>query len=265
MSELPSEAVWKTIEASKESMIYSEKIRKLLAQFDTSLRLFEEYTKSQVLNSLSEFGPECIDSAAWKSRLARTEQEVLGFFNSIYHSLEQSPFICKHTIFERCHPYCEEADNELEKIIRIAISGNILIVRTPHLLNTNTSYWRIGKRNIPVNHRGFFAREVERKLDRYQGHLPQYSAKNISVISCYHSDRNELPDTENLDKKQIIDAIVIHFPGSDDGDKCSLFQACLYRDDIEEGCYFVVSEGFGTVPNLEVLISELKRVFYQKD
>lgn len=103
--------------------------------------------------------------------------------------------------------------------------------------------------------------EVDKKMEEYDNIIKHFQQKNITVLSVYSDDKKDIPDAENLDSKKIIDAITRYFPGTDSGETTSIFQLCIKNNMIQEGAYFIITEGFAKTPELSVILRLLKNKF----
>lgn len=145
----------------------------------------------------------------------------------------------------------------LYRDIRVAVDNGSLYVKTPPLLNRNR-HWTS---RIQTDYFATFSSVVERKVLRILDELPCFVEKNVTMIAVYSKQNAFVVDTDNLDTKTLVDAIVGRLPGEDCGECCSFFSASVRSEALQEGAYFTVSEGFARVPDFNENIQNLERIF----
>lgn len=145
----------------------------------------------------------------------------------------------------------------LYRDIKAVVDDGSLYVKTPPLLNRNR-HWTC---EIQTDYFATFSAVVERKVLRILDELPTFVEKNVTIIASYPKDNLLIPDSNNLDTKSVVDAIVGSIPGEDSADCCTFFMASIHNEVLPKGVYFTVSEGFAKVPNIEGNIYKLERLF----
>ena len=197
---------------------------------------------------------ELLDQNEWAKTISSNKDKLVKLVMSLYSELEKAEDFPKKGI---------------DKATKIAIDYGItaavfdgnLYVKTPLLLNRNHLVRSSGSGSFSQDYNHFFCGQVDKKLREIQDIIPQFSYKNVNILAVYNLSRQAIPDTDNLDTKKIIDAITDFFPGGDGGGKCSFSSASIQTDEIDEGTYFTVSEGFAIVPDFKANYVLLKRVF----
>jgi hypothetical protein len=205
---------------------------------------------------------EGISDEADAERLEKKNQEFVmklaktlsALYAVVYRNMNFSADFCS----------CENAARqqiEPDWSVEIVVDDGTVYVKTPPLPTRNKYYSASKGKSFSRDYLTFFADEVRRKMDEISAELPSFSAKNLSIISAYPTSKQELPDSCNVDTKAIIDAITSHFPGDDAALCCSFFEASLVSDTIQEGAYFVVTEGFWNVKTLPEVTRKLLQLF----
>lgn len=231
----------------------AEKIRGILQSMLRGTESFLQNAKDGILGDMERHEYDCIDAKSWYRKKNAFGSELLGRMEEFYRTVEDSTLLSAEAVLA---PVSRK--KHLDRMVSAAVIEGMLVVKTPHLLNRNVTRHGGKGRVFDVDYHSFFAPEVERTLDGFEGEIPAFSYKNICVLSAYREERTMLPDAENLDSKRIIDAILHRFPGSDGGKYCSVFQACFHDQELPEGAYFIVSEGFARIPDFLELVRKLK-------
>ena len=139
----------------------------------------------------------------------------------------------------------------------MTVVDNMLITKTPALPKRTKTFISQHGKTFCVDHNDFFSPEIYRIPNLFDGELPMFRYKKWRFSQFTVS----IPDTENLDTKNAIDAIVSYQPTSDSGEFCPFSSLCFRSAEIQEGAYFILSEGFGKVPGYDKTVELLKRMF----
>lgn len=250
---MPTEEQWAIIESVDATLSAAGKIRGILKLLLRSTDAFLRNAKDGILSDLGRHEYDCLGKESWYRKKDAFDAELLGRMEELYRTVEDSPLLNAEAV-----PTSVSRKKQLDRMVSAAMIEGMLVVKTPHLLNRNVTRHGGKGRLFEVDYHSFFAPEVERALNEFEGQIPVFSYKNICVLSAYREERTMLPDAENLDSKRIIDAILHRFPGSDGGKYCSIFQACFHDRELAEGAYFIVSEGFARIPDFPALVQLLR-------
>lgn len=175
-----------------------------------------------------------------------------------------------HRIMAKRPPMVIENDEALKewddiaplyRDIQAVVDGGSLYVKTPPLFNRNRHWGSHAK----TDYFATFSPVVERKVRRVLSDLPYFLDHNVTMIAVYPNDNQPIVDTDNLDTKSVVDAIVGNLPGADYGENCTFFSASIRSEALPEGVYFTVSEGFAKVPDFEENIQKLDSLFGRRD
>lgn len=150
-----------------------------------------------------------------------------------------------------------DASAPLFRDIQVVVDGEAIYVKTPPLFNRN---WHWSSR-VKTDYYATFSPIVERKIQAIRSELPQFVKKNVTLIAVYPDGEYIIPDTDNLDGKTVVDAILNTLPGADCGDCCTFFSASIRSERLPRGAYFTVSEGFAQVPDFDKNIQKLENLF----
>ena len=260
MPDMPDERQWEVIESVESTLNSLEKLRKHAAELYGSLSRFEEETLRGIVETIGRKEYGLMDIPSWYKSLRLFGADVGSRVSDLFLAIERSPLLLAHRKMGR-----NDAEDPLESLVSAKLFGTTLVVKTPNLLNRFCSYRQYNGTTVRRDHYSFFVPEVERKMEKLSDRLPDILSKNIAVFSVYGPEKQQLPDAENLDTKEIIDAIMDHFRGSDSGKYCSLFQICLQDDTLIPGAYFIVTEDRTSVPDYHDTLQLLKSRWQRDD
>lgn len=257
MTELPNNEQWLIIQSINNTKEILDSVItncKNILNAAENLRNKIQFTYDKYITQKKYY---MLDYAQWQKDLSTFFNGLLVRMSSIYLKIQtqrKDPFVAK-LAKEKSFDYA------FDILIDLLIIDEMLIVKTPPLLNKYKTYRSSGKSKYIQDYLPFFAYEVSKKMSDYSNKIPQYASKNITVFSVYPTGFGELPDAENLDSKRIIDAITEHFPATDNGKFCSIYQLCISSDKIQQGAYFIVTKGFAKPPNFDDILTVLKTNF----
>lgn len=194
------------------------------------------------------------------------EQVLQSFVNKLAGSIFEQYKIYQNILTDKevNNEYANvEISDALGSFVDAMLVGDFLIVKTPLLANRNRSREPVKSNSFSHEYMPIFAHEVERKLFKIIDQLPSYLDKTITVVSVY-SNQGYVPDADNLETKYITDAIVSFLKGGDSGKYTSFSMFCLHSEEIEEGAYFIVSEGFAKQPEIGIITTLLSNKYPAK-
>lgn len=167
-------------------------------------------------------------------------------------------------------PFCYSPDPEhlrkTEPLVNIRSNvgcvetDGFVIIKTPNLLNKQTAPF--SKKVGPIPRQRCFSNEVRRIIYETVDNMDRYRKKNVSIISVYPEFKDKLSDNDNLDYKRILDDICDTGEGGDGPMACSIFLHTVVSKTIQNGAYFVVSEGVGRVPDTNKMLEILAESFH---
>ena len=261
MPDMPDEKQWEVMESVESTLNSLEKLRKQAVELYGSLSRFEEQTRRGIVKTIDRKEYGLIDIPGWYKSLRSFGTDAGSRISDLFLTIERSPLLLAH----RRQAGRNGAEDPLENLVSAELFGTTLVVKTPNLLNRFCSYRQYNGTTVKRDHYSFFVPEVERKMEKIADRLPDILSKNIAIFSVYGPEKQQLPDAENLDTKEIIDAIMDHFRGSDGGKYCSLFQLCLQDDTLIPGAYFIVTEDRRSVPDYNDTLHLLKSRWQRND
>lgn len=144
--------------------------------------------------------------------------------------------------------------------VSIVVHNGVIYVKTPPLFNRN-KHW---KGRELVDYYTFISRVVAYKMMEQDDNIPKFFEKNLNLLAVYSRNIPIIPDADNLDTKTVTDAITNSLPGGDAGRYCTFSRASIHSDELPEGAYFSVTEGFTKAPDFWGNFSTLIELFGTK-
>ena len=260
MPDMPDEKQWEVMESVEATLNSLEKLRKQAVELYGSLSRFEDQMRRGIMETIGRKEYGLIDVPGWYKSLRSFGADSGSRISDLFLTIERSPLLLVHR--QTCR---NDDEDPLENLVSAELFGTTLVVKTPNLLNRFCSYRQYNGTTVKRDHYSFFVPEVERKMEKLSDRLPDILSKNIAVFSVYGPEKQQLPDAENLDTKEIIDAIMSCFNGTDGGEFCSLFQICLRDDTLIPGAYFIITEDKTRVPDYGCTLQLLKSRWQKYD
>lgn len=216
--------------------------------------------QDMVIQKVEKGGLELVDPKEWNETLHKRQSRSLLALSSAYRTFTDGP-ICDSLPIVEMFPANGISVIKTLCNTSMTVVDNMLITKTPVLFRRTKTFISQRGKSFCIDYHDFFSPEIYRLLNSFDGKLPMFRYKNMAVFSVYSKQKSIIPDAENLDTKSAIDAIVSYQPTSDSGEFCSFSSLCFRSDEIQEGAYFILSEGFGKVPSYDETVELLKRMF----
>ena len=240
----------------EETSQHIETLRHLLTSYQNVLNAASDKIELGFQKAINNGFYELLD----EDSLLLTQQQigcsVVGIMRGFYQNFFSGPIgkaVLQNLSDKEIPDYGENIP------VSVKISGDTIIAQTPHLLTRITTFKYLGGNRIPQTYSYFFAYEVSALLESMFDEIPQYEQKNVLVLAVYESSERNIPDTDNLDTKAIVDAITRFLPGEDNGACCSFSGISIRSGSIAPGTYFITTPGFGVSPNLDSTIKMLEK------
>lgn len=244
------ESVFDMKESLKKQRKNLENMLAVVDNFEFDISLMEGYIAHGHFEFLSD--------ESWRETLREATCRFLTGLEFLYWNTESSPmgsFVDKEI----------EAGKELSDALNNSVFATVfcgsLYIKMPLLLPKYKRIKRSGKSGFYSDYGHFFVYELERKLKQIEDKIPQFADKNVNVLAVYNEKRIAIPDADNLDTKKAIDTITDFLPGGDTGTHCSFSMANIKTNELPEGTYFTISEGFAKPPDLAENLGRLKSLW----
>lgn len=227
------------IAASEKTIKICDKINSICTENDVD---FEEFS----------YENRKLDKAIYKMK-----DVVFNLYKIVFSVLTWSEqrLFCEAIIEDYLEP-----NKQIEGIFARVFKDNLL-VHLP-ILGAKQCRWKtINGAAFPIGSYSFFSNSLEAALRLIDNDIPLYCKKNILYMFVYHSSRMFVIDSDNHDTKVMTDIICSHTEGGDTAKNCSFFFISICDDNLPEGTYITVSEGFGKVPDLQDNLSIWRGLF----
>ena len=146
--------------------------------------------------------------------------------------------------------------------IKVAVKDNKLFAKTPLLLNRNSRYIHTKGGAFPIDYYRQFGPILADKIMEIEFQdYPANNYKNVDLLAVYPTSEVNIPDTNNLDDKTIVDALLLQDMIGDAATYCSFSSASIRSDQLSPGTYFSVTPGFCIRPDPEETVRIMIELF----
>lgn len=146
--------------------------------------------------------------------------------------------------------------------VRVVIKDGKIYARTPPLFNRNVHYFHTKSGTGVMDYFRFYGPILaDKMMEIDMADYPLDAYKNVDLLAVYPIAEKNIPDTNNLDDKTVVDAILRPSITGDDATFCSFSSASIRSDVLKPGAYFSVTPHFGVRPNIEETVRIMTEIF----
>lgn len=245
----------------------AEKISKFERKFSTDLRkIIEECDK--IIDWIPDPPPEKtatgepdlvsfyqLESIQKRFNQLKTNLFYMYWTLARYDLADGMPDADAPTVSEFWEKHCKVFD------VRVAVKGQLLLVKLPPLWGRYTAMLSNGGRAYPTDSLKWMDWELRSALAEIQEQIPLYLKKNICYIHVLPEGVSCFVDNDNYDTKHITDIITSYLLGTDNAMICSFSFYSMRAGELPESTYVVVSPDLNEPPALKALVPILNREF----
>lgn len=202
-----------------------------------------------------------IDANAFLSDAKDLVDSTLSIIDKLFWGMYKSDFYDRFLAFQKAYPEPFLPVGEADSSVKVQFEDGVLYVKTPPVFHNFKHILYANGKKIHMSYGGFHAYKVAQIMQNYYDECASFGKRNVNILAVYDPKKQFIPDTHNLDFKEIVDAITNGMFGGDSWDCCSVSMASTTSKALEPGMYFTVTNGFAKAPGFDENLAKLTELF----